>query len=116
MTQDTLLTAPEIMSLNEYQAKAHTTADYEEPVYPWHGLIEEAAEISKLVSKQWLRGDDKPAPSKEEITAELGDALWMIAEIATQQGIPLQSVAEYNIIKLADRDERGVIKGDGDSR
>lgn len=116
MTQDTVLTAEELMSLNEYQTKAHTTADYEEPFYPWWGLMEEAAEVSKLVGKQWLRGDDKPAPSIENITAELGDVLWMLSEIATQQGIPLQAIAEYNIKKLAGRAERGTIHGDGDTR
>ena len=116
MTQDTLLNAPEIMSFNEYQAKAHTTADYEEPFYPWNLVQSEASELADLVSKQWLRGDDRPPPSKEDIIAECGDVLWGLAEICTQQNIDLQEVADYNIKKLADRAKRGVIKGDGDSR
>lgn len=116
MCRDDLMTATEPMSFNEYQTKAHTTANYDHLFYPWWGLMEEAAEVSKLVGKQVLRGDDKPAPSKEDVIAELGDALWFIAEVATQQGASLQSVADYNIRKLAGRAERGTIQGDGDNR
>lgn len=116
MTQDNLMTAPEMMSFNEYQVKAHTTASYNHPFYPYWGLMEEAAEVSKLVGKQELRGDNKPPPTKTEVMAELGDVLWMVSEIATQHGVNLQAVAYYNIRKLADRSKRGVIKGDGDTR
>lgn len=116
MCRDDLMTAAELMSFNEYQVTAHTTASYEHPFYLYWGLMEEAAEVSKLVGKQMLRGDDKPAPSKEDVIAELGDCLWMISEIATQQGASLQSVADYNIRKLAGRAARGTIHGDGDKR
>ena len=116
MTQDTLLTATEVMTFNQYQEEAHTTADYDEPFYPWWGLAAEAIEVQELVGKQWLRGDDRPPPTKEEIVSELSDVLWMLAEIATQQDIDLQEVADYNIKKLADRAKRGKIRGNGNFR
>ena len=116
MPNDDLLTAREAMSFDEYQEKAHRTAAYGHEFYPWWGLMEEAAEVSKLIGKQSLRGDDKPMPSKQDVKAELGDCLWMISEIAHQQGVSLQEVANYNINKLADRAKRGVIKGSGDFR
>lgn len=104
------------MNFEHYQHQAHKTADYQSNFYPWWGLMEEATEVSKLVGKQWLRGDNKSEPSRNEIIAELGDVLWMLSEIATQQDISLREVAQYNLKKLADRANRGVIKGDGDNR
>ena len=116
MPRDDMLTATELMSFNEYQTKAHATSNYNHPFYPYWGLMEEAAEVSKLVGKQVLRGDDKPMPTNQEVIAELGDVLWMVSEIAHQHNVSLQDVADYNIRKLADRSRRGVIKGDGDFR
>ena len=116
MTQDTLLNAIEVMTFNQYQERANTTADYEEPFYPWNLVQSEASELADLVSKQWLRGDDRPPPTKEEIIAECGDVLWGLAEICTQQDIDLQEVADYNIRKLADRAKRGKIRGSGNFR
>ena len=116
MPNDDLLTAREAMSFDEYQEKAHRTAAYGHPYYPWNLIAEEAHELSEMVSKQMLRGDDKPMPTKEMIKAEAGDILWGIAEVCTQQGISLQEVANYNINKLADRAKRGVLLGDGDTR
>ena len=50
------------------------------------------------------------------LKAELGDVLWYIAQVATELGLSLDEIAEYNIAKLYDRLERGKIRGDGDNR
>ena len=52
----------------------------------------------------------------EEIIYELGDQLWYISEIARELEYELQEVAEMNIKKLRDRQERNKLHGDGDSR
>jgi len=42
--------------------------------------------------------------------------LWYIAAIGRDIGYSLEVIAEMNINKLADRKERGKIKGEGDNR
>ena len=47
---------------------------------------------------------------------ELGDVLWFVAECCTVLRVDMDTVAELNIKKLADRKARGVIHGSGDNR
>ena len=47
---------------------------------------------------------------------ELGDIMWFAAGIAEVMGWTLEEVAQENIDKLASRQKRGVIDGDGDNR
>jgi hypothetical protein len=42
--------------------------------------------------------------------------LWYISVIAHQLGLNLDEVAQGNISKLADRQKRGVLGGNGDNR
>ena len=51
-----------------------------------------------------------------ELTFEAGDVLWQLTGILTVLGIPLEAAAQMNIDKLADREQRGKIDGDGDHR
>ena len=51
-----------------------------------------------------------------DLMHELGDILWFIAGIAEVMGWTLDKVAEENISKLASRQKRGVIEGNGDNR
>ena len=51
-----------------------------------------------------------------DILDELGDVLWFVSEFARQHYTSLSKLANRNISKLADRYERGVIKGSGDKR
>lgn len=53
---------------------------------------------------------------KEEIKQELGDVLWYVSELATEFGLSLDEIAEYNISKLQDRKERNILTGSGDKR
>jgi NTP pyrophosphatase (non-canonical NTP hydrolase) len=48
--------------------------------------------------------------------AEAGDVLWNLANLLTDMEITLSEVAEYNLKKLKDRSERGVLEGSGGNR
>ena len=109
------------MDFNEYQKKAHTTSFEvevgEKFVYPMLGLAGEAGEIANKVKKIFRDKDGKiTEETKEDLKKELGDALWYLAELATQLDISLGEIAEENIEKLKSRKERGVLKGGGDNR
>lgn len=54
--------------------------------------------------------------TKTELEKELGDILWQVAGIASVMGWNLEDVARLNLEKLADRQKRNVIAGDGDNR
>lgn len=81
------------------------------------GLADEAGEVQSLF-KKWIRDQDADFSKidKASIKAELGDVLWYIAVIAHELGLNLSEVADYNISKLADRQQRGVLGGSGDNR
>ena len=121
-----------MLQINDYQRKAHTTADYPEGricgtktgtdtfvhyLYPALGLAEEAGEVAGKFAKA-IR-DDEGAISEERKAAlkkELGDVCWFVAELATVLGFDLEEVMQGNLDKLASRKERGVIHGAGDDR
>lgn len=110
------------MKLEEYQDIAYTFAAYNDPLYPVLALAEECGELSKVYAKA-LRGDEKyiiedefTDDAKELVAKELGDVLWMVAAIASENGMSLDDIAELNIQKLTGRKVAGVIKGDGDYR
>ena len=121
------------MTLNEYQQKAMRTSTESSSnfAYMTYGLGAEVGEfmdkVAKAVRKDLIVTSDNRIRSvlnhEEEFTeirnamkAELGDCLWFIAGIADVMGWSLEEVAESNIAKLADRQKRGVIIGNGDNR
>lgn len=53
---------------------------------------------------------------RKAIKKEMGDVLWMLSQTAALIGITLEKVARENIAKLTDRQQRGVIVGEGDNR
>ena len=52
----------------------------------------------------------------DELAKELGDVLWYVAQIATELDTDLETVARENLMKLEDRQNRGVLGGSGDNR
>lgn len=110
--------APVASDLNEYQRQARTTAVYDfnlTVLYPMIGMVNEAGEaLGKL--KKVLRRDKTLQEAKADLADELGDVLWYLAVAADDLGYNLKEIAENNLKKLADRQQRGVLKGDGDSR
>lgn len=115
---------------NDYQKKAHETADYPNGcirnedgatitnwIYPALGLAEEAGEVSGKFAKAVRDCNGYISPErKQEIAKELGDVLWFVAELCTCLDLSLSDVAQKNLDKLASRKERGVIHGNGDNR
>ena len=108
------LTVP--LTLDQYQQQAAKTAVYpEDKAYRYliAGLAGEVGEVSSIFAKHW-RGDGPLTSDKLE--AELGDVLWFVAMLADEIGCDLSEVAQGNLDKLADRAERGKLKGSGDNR
>jgi NTP pyrophosphatase (non-canonical NTP hydrolase) len=113
------------MEFNEYQTKSRVTAKYPRTgdnfIYPVLGLAGEAGEVADKI-KKLIRDKGVESPQqvneedKEEIKKELGDVLWYIAQIATELGLDLHTIAEGNIEKLYSRMERNQLNGRGDNR
>jgi NTP pyrophosphatase (non-canonical NTP hydrolase) len=109
------------MEFNEYQSKSRKTATYpaigHPVIYPALGLVNEAGEVAGKIKKIFRDQDGEISEgSRAALKAELGDVLWYIAQVATELGLSLDEIAEYNIAKLYDRLERGKIRGEGDNR
>lgn len=77
----------------------------------------EAGEIQNQIKKV-LRDDNSEVSTERrgKLIAELGDLMWYVARMATELNVSLSEVAQVNIEKLSDRQERGVIHGSGDKR
>ena len=102
------------------------------------GLVSEVGELTGKIAKAIRKGDiyigseadDSDLHYSEsfledcyryyqwemDLMHELGDILWFAAGIAEVMGWTLDKVAEENISKLASRQKRGVIDGNGDNR
>ena len=109
------------MKLSDYQRASRATAVYpgagENLLYPTLGLCGEAGEVAEKVKKM-LR-DDAGVLSDERrasLGAELGDVLWYVAQVATEAGLDLETLAEGNLEKLSSRAARGALTGNGDER
>lgn len=123
------------MDANEYQKAAGEFATYGgNSMYPALGLAEEAGEVCGKVAK-FIRKHNGFVPAlgvldenvppqyiedesafRADLKKELGDCLWMIAELCNLYDFKLQDVMQENIAKLTDRRNRGVIVGEGDNR
>ena len=53
---------------------------------------------------------------REAIADELGDCLWYIAALCRDLNTDMEDIANNNIKKLKDRQQRGVLSGSGDKR
>ena len=109
------------MNFDEYQNLASSTAIYPkkyETIYPALGLCGEAGEVAEKVKKSIRDGLDfyEQKRFKDALTKELGDVLWYVSALASDQEISLNDIAEGNIEKLASRKKRNVIGGSGDDR
>ena len=47
---------------------------------------------------------------------EAGDVLWQLSQCLEELDLSMQVVAEMNLKKLEDRQQRGVLKGAGSNR
>jgi len=105
----------DIMDWETYREWTRTTAQYpkdKEEEYLLIGLANEVGEVLGKYKKQ-IRGD---GDKYKEIRDELGDVCWYLARIFDMYDMRLIEVLHENFLKLTDRKNRGVIKGDGDTR
>lgn len=95
------------MTGSEYQALAmQTCANKSYASMLLHGilgLVSEAGEVAGVEQKvyQGHRFD------VEQLKRELGDCLWMIAEICESQGYTIDDVMQTNIAKISERYPNG---------
>ena len=119
------------MTATEYEQQAHRTIAghaAENITYLGFGLMAEAGEVADKIAKAVRRGDivinnneiifvcGNCFQFRDNIVDELGDVLWFVAMLARHLGVSLEEVMRRNLDKLADRQNRGVIIGDGDKR
>ena len=109
------------MEFNEYQKSARQTAIYSGAgknfAYPALGLCGEAGEVAEKIKRIVRDGRDSINPEEvKEISKELGDVLWYVANLAAEVGLDLEAIAAENLEKLKSRRERGVLHGSGDNR
>ena len=99
---------PRGASMDEYQTAAARTINPELDLddmlfHGVFGLCSEAGEVAGLFQKVY----QGHLLTDEALIKELGDCLWMIAEICTAKGIPMSAVALTNIEKLKARYKNG---------
>ncbi len=103
-----------MMYLSQYQKQAAETAIYPKDKaleYLALGLVGEAGEVANKIKKVIRDGT-----SPNNVRDELGDVLWYLAMLSTEIGYSLDTIADKNLWKLANRKERNVLGGSGDNR
>jgi NTP pyrophosphatase (non-canonical NTP hydrolase) len=117
-----------MIDMDDYQTESLKTAVYpvgQGKLYTVLGLANEAGEVAGVVKKiirqdvylsSCLTEEENDRMNQEKIKAELGDVLWYLAAVAKEYNLKLSDVAQYNMDKLKDRAERGVLRGSGDNR
>ena len=96
------------MTGNEYQKLAMRTCsvidDEKEMLYHGvFGLNSEAGEVAGILQKTY----QGHCMNEEHVKKELGDCLWMIAEICESFGFGMDEVMQLNIDKLKERYPEG---------
>src|SRR5690606_39311874 len=90
------------MTLDEYQARARTTALYPEHarvLYPALKLAGEAGEVTEKLGKLmrdegYRAGDHRGEAQKAALAKELGDVLWHVATLAAGLGLTRAAARE----------------------
>ena len=109
------------MDFNDYQKKSRLTAIYPDKdnnfIYPTLGLVGEAGEVAEKIKKILRdKGGIINDVDRQEISKELGDVLWYLAQMATELKLDLDIVAQNNLDKLFSRLDRNKLQGNGDNR
>lgn len=123
------------MQLEDYQKRAMTTCtkSSENFSYMMLNLVGEVGEFASKVAKairkeqiKMLRTGDihynigmdaqEMKDHNIELKKEVGDILWQLSGLCTVMGWSLDEIAQENLRKLADRQSRNVIVGEGDNR
>jgi NTP pyrophosphatase (non-canonical NTP hydrolase) len=108
-------------SFDQYQVLAMQTARYPRTIpwlYPALALAEEAGEVLGKLAKMVRKDGHEQMPEevRQQVKKELGDVLWDLSALAHECGFRLSEIAHDNLEKLAGRQERGTVVGEGDNR
>jgi NTP pyrophosphatase (non-canonical NTP hydrolase) len=96
------------MDFNSYQLEAKKTIqknssdDRHAEIVPFLGIIGEIGSVVTQLKIKFRDGDSYVA-YKNKLTEELGDVLWYLSTIATQNDLKLEDVALKNLLKIHDR-------------
>lgn len=127
------------MTLNKYQEKAMATRmpSCDNFSYMFLNLVGEVGEFASKVAKAIRKGkvticedeydidyivgstqsyDENYVEHRQALKLEAGDILWQLAGLCDYMGWTLEDVAQENLAKLADRQKRNKIDGEGDNR
>src|SRR5262245_20551094 len=101
-----------MMELSEYQRQAQTTDQVkgmagEAILVPLLGLAGEVGSLLVEYKKQ-LRDGSAHRLYREQVSEELGDLLWYVANIAAKHGLDLDTIARENLRKTTSRWSREV--------
>ena len=97
---------PNGMAFSAYELVAQKTATYKDPDYLPLGLAEEVGELIQLFAAAKRKGTPV---NQDELISEVGDVLWVLSQIARENGFWLDHAAMSNMAKLRRRDLRGAI-------
>ena len=96
--------------MNDYQNEAYKFAIYQNNLYPFLGLAEEAGEVAGIMAKRLRKLERDPlifVPSEDtaywHLVDELGDVLWMVAACCSELDVDMDKVMEMNLEKLEKR-------------
>lgn len=118
----------EELTVNEYQKRTSETAIYPQEdtmvsgdlmgiTYCTLGLVGECGEIANKVKKIFRdHGSLITSEKKQELSKELGDVQWYLAQLSHKLDSTLESILRGNLEKLSKRKESGKIGGSGDNR
>ena len=127
------------MTLAQYQQQAMATClpESENFSYMMLNLVGEVGELASKVAKMIRKGQvdftadgdlemyfqaetaaeaDEQAQRELDMQAEAGDILWQLSGLCSVMSWQLEDIARQNLTKLADRQQRHVIDGNGDHR
>lgn len=118
------------LTLNEYQRLAMKTCMPTCNNFSYMQLnlagefVEFTSKIGKLIRKgkahidnnQIIFHDDVTDEEIKAIRAELGDCYWQLNGLVTAMGWDANNICQENLDKLASRQQRGKIDGNGDFR
>lgn len=84
----------------------------DDALMPFHPLLDPGKDSPNRVVNFTALTDER----RDLIIKEVGDVLWYLSAACNELGISLSEAALINLTKLADRAERGALRGSGDDR
>ena len=97
---------PNGLAFSHYELGAQHTATYKDVDYLPLGLAEEVGELIQLFAE--AKRKDIPV-DQDKLISEVGDVLWVLSQIARENGFWLDQAAGDNLAKLRKRDLQGAI-------